>query len=90
MPKNAGFTVVKNEKKELVQTRLPMKIQVYIDYNKLNFVTCKDHFPLSFIDQMLERLTRHAYCCFLDVYSGYNQIPIAPEDQEKNHVHLFI
>ncbi|CAL2228505.1 unnamed protein product [Prunus armeniaca] len=32
---------------------------------------------------MLERLTGHAYYCFLDGYSGYNQIPIAPEDQEK-------
>ncbi|KAL5572373.1 hypothetical protein UlMin_021970 [Ulmus minor] len=57
--------------------------RVCIDYRKLNAVTRKDHFPLPFIDQMLERLTGHAYYCFLDGYSGYNQIPIAPEDQEK-------
>ena len=54
-----------------------------IDYRKLNASTRKDHFPLPFIDQMLERLAGHSYYCFLDGYSGYNQIPIAPEDQEK-------
>jgi len=54
VPKKAGFTVVENDKKELVQIRLPTKIRVYIDYHKLNAATCKDHFPLSFIDQMLE------------------------------------
>ena len=38
---------------------------------------------LPFIGQMLERLADHEYYCFLDSYSGYNQILIAPEDQEK-------
>jgi len=79
----SGFTVVENDKQELVQTRLPTKIQVCIDYRKLNIVTRKDHFPLPFIDQMLERLAGHEYYCFLDGYSGYNQILITPEDQEK-------
>ena len=32
---------------------------------------------------MLDRLAGHEYYCFLDGYSGYNQIAIAPEDQEK-------
>ena len=45
--------------------------------------TRKDHFPLPFIDQMLERLARHSYFCYLDGYSGFFQIPIHPEDQEK-------
>ena len=76
VPKKAGFTVVENEKKELVQTRLPIKVRVCIDYWKLNTATRKDHFPLPFIDQMLERLAGHEYL-------GYNQIPIAIEDQEK-------
>ena len=35
------------------------------------------------MDQMLDRLAGHAYYCFLDGYSGYNQIAIASEDQEK-------
>ena len=83
VPKKSGFTVVENENKELVQTRLPTKIRVCIDYRKLNAATRKDHFLLPFIDQMLERFAGHEYYCFLDRYSGHNQIPIAPEDQEK-------
>jgi len=75
--------VVENEKKELVQIRLPTKVCVCIDYRNLNAATRKDHFPLPFIDQMLERLAGHEYYCLLDGYSGYNQIPIAAEDQEK-------
>ena len=83
MPKKTGFTVVENDKKELVQTRLPTKIRICIDYRKLNAATYKDHFPLPFIDQRLERLAEHEYYRFLDEYLGYNQIPIAPEDQDK-------
>ena len=55
-----------------------------IDYRKLNTATRKDHFPLPFIDQMLDKLAGHAaHFCFLDGYSKYNQNSIAPEDQEK-------
>ncbi|KAL1212285.1 putative mitochondrial protein [Cardamine amara subsp. amara] len=54
-----------------------------IDYRKINAATRKDHFPLPFIDQMLERLANHPYYCFLDGYSGFFQIPIHPDDQEK-------
>jgi hypothetical protein len=43
----------------------------------------KDHFPLPFIDQMVERLAGHEYYYFLDGYSRYNQVPVDPEDQEK-------
>ena len=54
-----------------------------IDYRKLNVVTRKNHFPLSFIDQVLERVSSHSFYCFLDGYSRYFQIAIAVEDQEK-------
>jgi hypothetical protein len=54
-----------------------------IDYPKLNKATKKDHFPLPFIDEMLERLANHAYFYFLDGYSGFMQIPIHPDDQHK-------
>ena len=47
---------------------------------KLNVVSRKDHFPLPFIDQMLERLASHSYYCFHDGYSGYFQIAIGLED----------
>ena len=54
-----------------------------IDYRKLNASTRKDHFPLPFVDQMLERVARHGFYCFLDGYKEYNQIEITREDQEK-------
>ncbi|GJX78517.1 reverse transcriptase domain-containing protein [Tanacetum coccineum] len=50
---------------------------------KLKSATQKDHFPLPFMDQMLERLAGNQYYCFLDGFSGYFQIPIDPKDQEK-------
>ena len=83
VPKKAGVTVVRNANDELIPTRVPTGWRVCIDYRKLNAVTRKDHFPLPFLDQILERVAGHEYYCFLDGYSGYNQIEIAPEDQEK-------
>ncbi|KAM2039446.1 hypothetical protein ACFX1T_012884 [Malus domestica] len=83
VPKKSGVTVVKNEDNEFVPTRIQTGWRVCIDYRKLNATTRKDHFPLPFIDQMLERLASHSFYCFLDGYSGYNQIVIAPNDQEK-------
>nr|GFC54845.1 retrovirus-related Pol polyprotein from transposon 17.6 [Tanacetum cinerariifolium] len=50
---------------------------------RLNEATRKDHFPLPFMDQILERLAGNKYYCFLDGFSGYFQIPIDPKDQEK-------
>ncbi|XP_063939802.1 uncharacterized protein LOC135148489 [Daucus carota subsp. sativus] len=83
VPKKSGITLVTNENNEQVPTRVQSGWRMCIDFRKLNAVTRKDHFPLPFIDQMLERLAGHAFYCFLDGYSGYFQIPIAPEDQEK-------
>jgi hypothetical protein len=54
-----------------------------INYRKLNAATKKDHFPLPFIDEMLERLVKHSVFYFLDGYLGYHQIPIHPNDQSK-------
>nr|GEZ29636.1 reverse transcriptase domain-containing protein [Tanacetum cinerariifolium] len=82
--KPAGsFIVVENEENELIPTRLVTEWRVCIDYRKLNEATRKDHFPLPFMDQMLERLTRNEYYCFLDGFSGYFQSPIDPRNQEK-------
>ncbi|GJS13582.1 reverse transcriptase domain-containing protein [Tanacetum coccineum] len=81
--------VVKNEIVKLLDSGLIYPIsditgwRVCIDYRKLNDATQKDHFPLPFIDQMLERLCGNEYYCFLDGFSGFFQIPIAPKDQEK-------
>ncbi|GJY92020.1 reverse transcriptase domain-containing protein [Tanacetum coccineum] len=83
MPKKGGMTVVENEDNELIPTRLVTGWRVCIDYHKLNDATRKDHFPLPFMDQMLERLAGNEYYCFLDGFSGYFQIPIDPQDQDK-------
>nr|GEX17818.1 DNA-directed DNA polymerase [Tanacetum cinerariifolium] len=83
VPKKGGFTVVENEENELIPTRLVTGWRVCIDYQKLNEAAHKDHFPLPFMDQMLERLAGNEYYCFLDDFSGYFQIPIDSKDQEK-------
>ncbi|GJX19809.1 reverse transcriptase domain-containing protein [Tanacetum coccineum] len=83
VPKKHGITVVTNENDELVPTRTVTGWRVCINYHKLNEATTKDHFPLSFMDQMLERLAGNKYLCFLDGFSRYFQIPIDPMDQEK-------
>ncbi|CAM8902579.1 unnamed protein product [Rhodiola kirilowii] len=83
VPKKTGIIVEQNAKGEMVTTRVMNGWRMCIDYRKLNAVTRKDHFPLPFIDQMLDRLAGKPYFCFLDGFLGYNQIPIAPEDQEK-------
>lgn len=54
-----------------------------MDYMKLNKATRNDHFPLLFIDQILDRLEGKEYCCILDGCSRYNQNFLTPEDQEK-------
>nr|GEW11098.1 reverse transcriptase domain-containing protein [Tanacetum cinerariifolium] len=66
VPKKGGFTIVENEENELILTRLFTGWRVCIDYRRLNESTRKDHFPLPFMDQMLERLAGNEYYCFLD------------------------
>jgi hypothetical protein len=83
VPKKGGLTVVKNEKNELILQRTVTRCWMYINYLKLNKATKKHHFPLPFIDEMLERLANHTYFCFLDGYSGFMQITIHPDDQHK-------
>ena len=80
VPKKSGINVVQNEKGEEITTRLTSGWRVCIDYRKLNAMTRKDHFPLPFTDQVLERVSGHPFYCFLDGYSGYFQIEIDVED----------
>ena len=83
VPKKSGVTTVHNEKGEEMPTCLTTSWRVCIDYRRLNEVTRKDHFPLPFMDQLLERISSHPFYYFLDGYSGYFMIEIAIEDQEK-------
>ena len=68
VPKKSGITMVQNEKGEEVATCLTLGWRVCIGYRKLNAMTRKDHFPLPFIDQVLERVSGHPFYCFLDGY----------------------
>ncbi|RDX85034.1 hypothetical protein CR513_33833, partial [Mucuna pruriens] len=70
VPKKSRMTVMKNQHSELVPI-------------KLNQATCKDHFPLPFTNQVLEKLVGKSNYCFLDGFSRYMQIHIAPKDQHK-------
>ncbi|KAK1417596.1 hypothetical protein QVD17_26726 [Tagetes erecta] len=83
VPKKAGIQIVKGEDGQQLVTRPVTGWRVCIDYRKLNAATSKDHFPLPFIDQIIEKLSGQKFYCFLDGYSGYNQIAIHPEDQRK-------
>lgn len=83
VPKKGGMTVSTNEKGEQIATRMVTGWRICVDYRKLNAATKKDHFPLPFIDQMLDRLAGKPFYCFLDGFSGYNQIAIHPDDQNK-------
>ncbi|RDX86271.1 Retrovirus-related Pol polyprotein from transposon 17.6, partial [Mucuna pruriens] len=53
MPKKSGMTVIKNWQDEMVSTKVQNNWRVCINYRKLNQTTRKDHFPLSFVDQVL-------------------------------------
>ncbi|KAJ0954149.1 putative nucleotidyltransferase, Ribonuclease H [Helianthus annuus] len=83
VPKKAGIQIVTGEDGKEVATRPVTGWRICIDYRKLNAATSKDHFPLPFIDQIVEKLAGQKFYCFLDGYSGYNQIAIHPDDQQK-------
>ena len=71
VPKKSGVIIVYNEKGEEMATCLTTGWRVCIDYRRLNEVTRKDHFPLPFMDQLLERIYGNPFYCFLDGYSDY-------------------
>lgn len=67
----------------MVPTSVQNGWKVCIDYRKLNASTRRDHFPLPFIDQMLEQLIEKSHYCCLDGYSEFYQTLVAHEDQER-------
>ena len=77
IPKKGGTIVIRTESNTLLPSRTFTGWRICIDYQKLNKATRKYHFPLPFLDQMLDQLAGHEYYYFLDWYSGYNQITIS-------------
>ena len=59
------------------------KIRFCVDYRKLNVATVIDAFPLPFMDGVLDAITGHEVYSFLDGFSGYNQVRMHPDHQEK-------
>ena len=59
------------------------KWRIYVDFTDLNKACPKDSFPLPRIDQLVDSTARHKLLTFMDAFSGYNQIRMAEEDQEK-------
>ena len=59
------------------------KWRMCVDFIDLNQAYPKDSFPLPRIDQLVDSIARHKLLTFMDAFSGYNQIQMAKEDQEK-------
>jgi hypothetical protein len=87
--KKGGMAIIRNKKNESIPQRTVTGWRMCIDYPKLNKATRKDHFPLPFINEMLERLANHS-SCYLDGYSGYHWNPTIQTTRVKPplHVHM--
>ena len=59
------------------------KVRVRVDFRDLNKASPKDDFPLPHIDMLVDSTTGHSILSFMDEFSGYNQILMAPKDMEK-------
>jgi hypothetical protein len=60
--KKGGMMVIRNQKNELIPQLTVTGWRMCINYRKLKKDTRKDHFPLPFVDEMLERLANHSFC----------------------------
>ncbi|XP_077221699.1 uncharacterized protein LOC143855468 [Tasmannia lanceolata] len=59
------------------------KVRMCVDFIDLNKVNPKDDFHLPNIDILVDNTAGHALLSFMDGFSGYNQIKMAPEDMMK-------
>ena len=84
---NVGFLVVTSYP-QWVANSVPVpkkdgKVRMCVDYRDLNRDSPKDDFPLPHIDILVDNTAQHKVFSFMDGFSGYNQIKMAPEDIEK-------
>lgn len=82
VPKKGRISMVPNKKNELIPIRPVTGFHVWMDYKKLNVWTEKNHFLVSFMDQILDYFIGREWYYFLDGYSGYNLISITTEGEE--------
>ena len=59
------------------------KWRMCVDFTDLNRVCLKDSYPLPQIDTLVDSTARHEFLSFMDAFSGYNQIKMNEENQEK-------
>jgi hypothetical protein len=90
VPKKGDLTMVKNEKNELIPQRTVTGWRMCINYRNLNKATKKGHFPLPFIDEMLERLVNHAYFCFSMGTRGSCKFPFTRTINAKQRLHALM
>ena len=88
VPKKGGFTVIRNKKNELIPTRTMTGWRMCIDYRKLITATRKDHYPLPFINQMLDRLARHLMSQSIFLIDFYIKRPIYMQESGINFTKL--
>ena len=67
----------------LVPKKNTSVLRMCVDFTALNKYCPKDHFPLPRIDQIIDSTAGYERLSFLDAYSGYNQIRLKEEDQDK-------
>ena len=84
---NTGFLVVTSYPQWVANVVLVPKkggkVRMCVDYRDLNRASPKDDFPLPHIDVLVDNTAQHKVFSFMDGFSGYNQIKMAPEDMEK-------
>jgi hypothetical protein len=86
VPKKGGMMIIRNEKNQLIPQRTVTGRRMCIDYRKLNKATQKDHFPLPFIDEMLERLANHSFFCYLEWREkAYHSVKLYKERTKRWH-----
>jgi hypothetical protein len=87
VPKKGGITVVPNDKNELIPQRILTGYRMVIDFRKLNKASRKDHYPLPFIDQMLERISKHTLLLLRWLFWFFSNTRVTTRSRE-NHFYL--